>query len=70
MEFPAVAEDLSLADDAGGSPSVIRGSKPLQAVVGAVPLMDVGSLVGRRPAGLSDSDIRKKVKRVVAQLTL
>ena len=56
---PAVAEDFSLADDAGGSPSVIRVSEPLQAVVGAVPLIDVGkasSVVGRRPAEPSDSD--------------
>ena len=56
MEFPAVAEDLSLTDDAGGSPSVIYVSEPLRAVVGAVPLMDV---VRRRPVGLSDSDVRR-----------
>ena len=56
MEFSAIVEDLSLADDAGGSPSVIHVSKPLRAVVGAVPMMDVGSVDGRRPAGLSDSD--------------
>ena len=43
MEFPAVAEDFSLADDAGGSPSVIRVSEPLRAVVGTVPRMDVGN---------------------------
>ena len=55
MEFLAVAEDLSLANDAGGSPSVIRASKPLR----AVPMMDVGSVDGRRPAGLSDSDDRR-----------
>ena len=59
MEFLAVAEDLSLANDAGGSPSVNRVGKPMRAVVGAVPLMDVGSVVGRRPAGLSDSDVRR-----------
>ena len=59
MEFSAVDEDLSLADDAGGSPSVIRVSKPLRAVVRAVPLIDVGSVVGRRHVGLSDSDDRR-----------
>ena len=37
-DVPAVAEDLSLADDAGGFPSVIRVSEPLRAVV----LIDVG----------------------------
>ena len=45
----------------GGSPSVIRVSEPLRAVVGVVPLIDVAttsSVVGRRPAGLSDSDVR------------
>ena len=60
--FLAVAEDISLTDDAGGSPSVIRVSEPLRAVAGTVPLMDVGkssSVVGRRPAGLSDSDVRR-----------
>ena len=50
---------LSLADDAGGSPSVICVSKPLWAVVRAVPLMDVGSVAGWRPTGLSDSDDRR-----------
>ena len=62
MELPAIAEDFSLADDAGRSPSVIRVIEPLRPVVGAVPLMDVwktSSVVGRRPAGFSDSDVRR-----------
>ena len=54
-ELSAVAEDLSLADDAEGS-SVIRVSKQLRAVVGVGPRRDVGSGDGRRPVGLSDSD--------------
>ena len=54
-EFSAVAEDLSLADDAEGS-SVIRVSKQLRAVVGVGPMRDVGSVEGRRPVGLLDSD--------------
>ena len=62
MEFPAVAEDFSLSDDAGGSPSVIRVSELLRAVGGAVPLTDVGkasSVVGRRNSedGRSPVDI-------------
>ena len=39
--FPAVAEDLSLADDAGGLPSAARVSEPLRAAAGADPLIDV-----------------------------
>ena len=55
-DVPAVAEDLSLADDAEGS-SVIRVSKELRAVVGVDQMRDVGgSVEGRRPVGLSDSD--------------
>ena len=39
MEFPAVAEDFSLADDAGGiPPPVICVRESLRVVVGAVPL--------------------------------
>ena len=59
MEFPAVAEDLSLADDAGGLPLVIRVSEPLRAAAEADPLIDVGkasSVDLRRPTGLSGSD--------------
>ena len=41
MEFPDVAEDLSLADDAGGLPSAVRVSEPLLAVARADPLIDV-----------------------------
>ena len=59
MEFPAVAEDLSLADDAGGLPLVIPVSEPLRATAEADPLIDVGkasSVDLRRPRGLSGSD--------------
>ena len=59
MEFPAVAEDVSLADDAGGLPLVIRVSEPLRAAAEADPLLDVGkasSVDLRRPMGLSDFD--------------
>ena len=58
MELSAVAEDFFLADDAGGSPSVIRVSKQLQAVVGVVPMRDVGSVDGRRPAHRPSDDRR------------
>ena len=34
MEFPAVAEDVSLADDVGGLPSAVHVSEPLRAAVG------------------------------------
>ena len=54
MEFPAVAEDLSLADDAGGLPLVIRVSEPVRAAAEADPLIDVGkasSVDLRRPTG-------------------
>ena len=73
MEFPAVAEDFSLADDAGGSPSVIRVSEPLRAVVGTVPRTDVGKacfLVGGDPQGSRIRTSGETVKRVEAQLTL
>ena len=59
MEFPAVSEDLSLADDAGGLPLVIRVSEPLRAAAETNPLIDVGkasSVDLRRPTGLSGSD--------------
>ena len=41
MEFLAVAEDLSLADDAGGLPPAVRVSEPLRPAAGAGPLSDV-----------------------------
>ena len=41
MEFPAVAEDLSLADDVGGLPSAVRVSEPLRSAAGADPQIDV-----------------------------
>ena len=69
-KFLAVAEDCSLADDAEGSPSVIRVSKQLRAVVGVGPMRNVGSVDGRRPVGLSDSVDQSPVKRVAAQWTL
>ena len=59
MEFPAVAEELSLADDAGGLPLVIRVSEPLRAVTEADPLTDVGKASAvdlRKSTGLSGSD--------------
>ena len=54
-KLSAVAEDYSLADDAEGSPSVIRVSKQLRAVVGVGSMRDVGSVDERGPAGFSDS---------------
>ena len=54
MEFPAVAEDLSMADDAGGLPSAVCVSEPLLAAAGADPLIDVeaeSSVDLRGPAG-------------------
>ena len=56
MEYPAVAEDLSLADDAGGLPSTVRVNEPLRAAAGADPLIDVeaaSSVDLRGPAGPS-----------------
>ena len=44
IEFPAVAEDLSLADDAGGLPLVIRVSEPLRAAAEADPLIVSGKV--------------------------
>ena len=41
MELPAVAEDLSLADDVGGLPSAVCVSEPLWAAAEADPLIDV-----------------------------
>ena len=58
MEFPAIAEDLSLADDAGVLPLVICVTEPLRAAAEADPLIDVGkasSLDLPRPTGLSVS---------------
>ena len=37
MEFWAVAEDLSLADDAGGLPSGVRVSEPLRVAAEQIP---------------------------------
>ena len=60
MEFPAVAEDLSLADDAGGGGSlVIHVSEPLRTAAEADPLIDVGktsSVALRKPMGLPGSE--------------
>ena len=59
MEFPTIAEDLSLADDAGGLPLFIRVSEPLRTNAEADPLIDVGkasSVDLRRPTGLSGSN--------------
>ena len=55
---PAVAEDLSLAEDAGGLPLVIHVSDPLRAAAEVDPLIDVrkaSSVDLRRPTGLSGS---------------
>ena len=41
MEFPAVAEDLSLAHDAGGLPMAARVSEPLRPAAVGGPLSDV-----------------------------
>ena len=59
---PAVAEDLSLAEDAGGLPLVIRVSDPLRAAAEADPLIDVGKAFSvdlRRLTGLSGSDAQR-----------
>ena len=40
MELPAVAEDLSLADDVGGLPPAVCVSEPLRPAAGAGPLPD------------------------------
>ena len=59
MEFPAVAEDLSLADDAGGFPLVIRVSEPLRAAAEADPLIDdekTSSVALRKPMGFPGSE--------------
>ena len=60
-KFPTIADDLSLADDAGGLPLVIRViSELLRAAAEADPLIDVGKASSvddlRRPTGLSGSD--------------
>ena len=62
-KLSAVAEDYSLADDAEGSPLVIRVSKQLQAVVGVGPMRDVGSVDGRRSVGFRIRSTRGLVKR-------
>ena len=52
-KFLTIADDLSLADDAGGLPLVIRVSELLRAVAEADPLIDAGkasSVDLRRPA--------------------
>ena len=41
MELPAVAEDLSLANDVGGLPPAVCVSEPLRSAAGAGPLPDV-----------------------------
>ena len=59
---PAVAEDLSLAEDDGGLPLVIHISDPLRAAAEADPLIDEGkasSVDLRRPTGLSGSDAQR-----------
>ena len=58
-KFPTIADDLSLADDAGGLSLVIRVSELLRAAAEVDPLIDVrkaSSVDLRRPTGLSGSD--------------
>ena len=74
MEFLAVAEKLSLADDAGGAlPLVIRVSEPLRAAAEVGPLIDVGkasSVDLRRPMGLSGFDALRGSDEEGTSLTL
>ena len=73
MEFPAVAEDLSLADDAGGLPSAVCVSEPLLAAAGADPLIDVEAESSVVCGGLQGPPVlmpREAVLRMGASLTL
>ena len=72
-ESPAVAEDVSLADDVGGLPPAVRISEPLQTPAGVDPLIDVEvmpSVDVRGPAGPRGFMPREIVMRMGARLTL